>query len=84
MTAEISESFRNLAESALRCGALMATSLAPDQLAGLDRAVRMGGRLVLEFGPIPEFDAVHLVLVEREGARTIISSLKPRPGPPPS
>ncbi|MBT9486563.1 MAG: hypothetical protein IV093_03540 [Rubrivivax sp.] len=78
---ELESCFRNLAESALRCGTIMATSLEPAQMASVDYALRRGARLVLEFGPIPEFEAVRLVLVEREGARSIISTLQPRPGP---
>lgn len=73
--------FRALAMAALRIGGAMLETLTPEQQHAVDGALQGGARLSLEFGPLPDFDAAALVLVEREGKRHQLGSIAVSKGP---
>lgn len=75
------DNFRALALAAMRCATGMLAELRPDTLEGVEAATRAGARLVLEFGPLPGFESVQLVLLEREGRRHTVASIAVNPGP---
>jgi hypothetical protein len=66
---EMEEDFRSLAMAALQVSGGILNTLNGDQVEALERATRAGARVVLEFGPIPEFESAELYLVEVEGRR---------------
>ena len=41
----------------------------------IDAALRGGAKMHIQFGPVPAFDRVELVMVEREGTRHVLTSL---------
>lgn len=76
------EDFRALATAAMRCATGLLATLNADALEGVEIASRSGAKLVLEFGPLPAFSAVTLLLVEPEGRRYALGSLSVAKGSP--
>lgn len=78
---ETNEGFRTLAQAALRCGCEMLAALSPQAVEQVLHATQSGARLLMEFGPLPSFDGVALILVEREGRRHEVGRISVRNGP---
>lgn len=69
MTNTIDPDFRNFAMAAIKISGDLLASLAPEAQHGIDIALHGGAHLELAFGPLPAFQTLALVLVEREGQR---------------
>jgi hypothetical protein len=80
-TTALNNEFRDFAMAALQIGGSLLETLTPEQHHALDGALQAGARLSLEFGPIPAFETLSLVLIEREGARHQIASAAVNKGP---
>jgi hypothetical protein len=74
-TAAMEDDFRTFASAALKVNGHLAQALSPEQGHAVDLALQGGARVHLEFGPVPEFESVRLVLVEREGTRHLLASI---------
>ena len=61
--------FRAFALNGLQIGASMVAALSPAERQMVDRAIQAGAHLRLDFGPLPAFEYLSLMLIEREGAR---------------
>ena len=77
----MTDDFATLARAGLRIAALMLERLEPEVHDRLNGALHAGARLSLEFGPLPAFEHLQMVLVEREGARHAVASVRLNPGP---
>lgn len=75
-TTAINDEFRNFALSALQIGASMLGTLTAEQQHTIDGALQAGARLSLDFGPLPAFQRLQLVLIEREGARHTVATVE--------
>lgn len=75
-TTTINNEFRDFAMAALQIGGTLLETLTPEQHNALDGALQAGARLTLEFGPMPAFERLALVLVEREGARHTVATVE--------
>jgi hypothetical protein len=80
--ASIESTFRDLAIGAMRVSAHILEGLTPEQQSALGGALQAGGRLFLEFGPLPQFDGATLYFIEREGRRHKLGSIDVREGSP--
>ncbi len=67
--------FRAFALSGLQIGTTMVAALSPAERQMVERAIKAGAHLRLDFGPLPAFEHVHLMLIEREGARHGLASV---------
>ena len=76
MNDSLTQDFRALAMCALKTAGTMLDSLAPEAQHGIEGALQGGARLELAFGPLPAFETLALVLVEREGTRHTICTAK--------
>jgi hypothetical protein len=74
-TAAMEDDLRALAFAALKVNGHLAQGLSPEQGHAIDHALRGGAQVHLEFGPVPGFESVRLVLVEREGTRHPLASI---------
>lgn len=74
-TTTVEDDFRAFATAALRIGGHLLQGMSPEQEHAIEGALRSGARLHLEFGPVPAFESVRLVLVEREGARHALTNI---------
>ncbi|GCL61021.1 hypothetical protein [Pseudaquabacterium pictum] len=72
---DVAEEFRAFALAGLQIGASMLGTLTAEQQHGVDGAIQAGARLALEFGPLPAFERLQLVLIEREGARHALAAV---------
>lgn len=72
----MNDQFRDFAMSALQIGASMLGTLTPERQHSIDGALQAGARLSLDFGPLPAFQRLQLVLVEREGARHTVATIE--------
>lgn len=79
MTTE--NTFRDLATAALKLSGEMLDALSPETQDGLNGALHGGAHLSLEFGPLPRFERLSLVLVEREGRRHTVGIVNVNTGP---
>lgn len=77
----VATDFRSLAAAALRVSGQMLDDLTPEAQQGIEGALQGGARLELAFGPLPAFERLSLVLVEREGRRHVLSSIDVLSGP---
>lgn len=77
------DDFRALAAAAMQCATGMLTTMSADALEAIELATRRGARLMLEFGPLPAFDGVTLLLVECEGQRHALGSIAVNKAPAP-
>lgn len=68
--------FADFARAGIRLASDLLAHLPPEMHAKLVQAERGGAHVVLELGPLPAFEAARLVLVEREGGRTVLSALE--------
>lgn len=68
--------FRDLATSAMKVAGRLLETLEPEAQDALNGALHAGARLTLEFGPLPAFEEFALVLVETEGMRTPVASVR--------
>lgn len=59
-------------------GTPLIESLYLESQQGIDVAILGGARLMLEFGPLPAFEALRLVQVEAEGRRHVVNSIEGR------
>lgn len=75
---DITDDFRAFAMAALKTSTTMLDSLSPEAQHGIDGALQGGARLELAFGPLPAFQTLALVLVEREGQRHTICTAEVR------
>jgi len=78
----IENDFRTFAMAALKASATMLDSLTPEAQHGIDGALQGGARLELSFGPLPAFQTLALVLVEREGQRHTLCTFEASARPP--
>lgn len=78
---DVAEEFRAFALAGLQIGASMLGTLTAEQQHAVDGAIQAGARLALEFGPLPAFERLQLVLVEREGARHALATVALNKGP---
>ena len=67
--------FRTFASAALKIGGHLLQGMSPKQEQEIEAALGAGARLQLEFGPVPAFESVRLVLIEREGARHPLTNI---------
>ena len=74
-TNTVAEEFRAFALAGLQIGASMMRTLTDEQQHAVDGAIQAGARLSLEFGPLPAFNQLQLVLIEREGARHALATV---------
>ena len=65
----MNDDFATLARAGMRIASLMVERLEPEVQDRLNGALHGGGKLLLEFGPLPAFEHLQLTLVECEGAR---------------
>ena len=80
---DVAEEFRVFALAGLQIGASMMATLSAEQQDSIEGAIRAGARLALEFGPLPAFEHLKLMLVEREGARHALATVALNKGPGP-
>ena len=73
---QTNDTFATLARAGLRIASLMLEKLQLEVQESLNQAIHGGGRLVLEFGPLPAFEHLQLVLVEVEGQRHEVASVR--------
>jgi len=73
--------FRALAVACMRLAGEILKAQTPQAKNNIEGATAGGGRLFVEFGPLPDFEAVRLVLVEREGRRHELGSIQIKAGP---
>lgn len=78
-TTTTADDFRSLAMAALKLGTRMLASLEPEQQRAVDVALQAGARLSLDFEGLLTCDAAHLMLIEREGRRTRLYSVRTNP-----
>lgn len=78
---EIDTEFAAFAASALKASARMLDHMTPEAQHGITGALQGGARLVLEFGPLPAFTTLRLVLVEAEGRRHSLGTMSIKTGP---
>lgn len=71
----VADEFRDFALAGLQIGASMLGALTAEQQHAVDGALQAGARLSLEFGPLPAFERLQLVLIEREGARHALATV---------
>lgn len=71
----IHEQFKAFATASLRIGATMLEALTAEQRDQIDGAMQAGARLALELSPLPAFEHLQLMLVEREGARHVVATV---------
>lgn len=71
---KVHKDFKSLSIAAMRLSGELLMSLSEAQALGVEKAMKAGSRLMLEFGPLPEFKAVTLFLVEVEGTRHRLGS----------
>lgn len=72
----MTQDFETIARAGLRIASLMFAKLDPEVHDSLNQAIQGGGRLVLEFGPLPAFEHLQLTLIEQEGRRHPIASVQ--------
>ena len=63
-----------LHEAALNLGTHLMAHTPDTSLAYIEQAIRAGGRIVMELGPLPDMRRVDMVMVEPEGRRVTIAS----------
>jgi hypothetical protein len=81
MNEDHTQAFRTLAMAALKLSGTMLDALAPEAQQGVETALKGGARLALEFGPLPGFQRLALVLVEAEGRRHTLGAMTVNDGP---
>lgn len=81
MTTTTADDFRTLALAALQLGTRMLASLEPEQQRAVDVALQAGARLALDFDDLLACGAAHLMLIEREGRRTRLYSVRTNSAP---
>lgn len=75
MTHILEADFKNLHSAALTISTRMLASLQPNETEVLENAIRHGGALLLQLGPLPDCQRIELVMREREGATHVIASI---------
>ncbi len=81
LNAPETEDFRALALAATRLAARLVAALPEAQQDVLQSGVKGGARIFLEFGPLPRFERVSLLLIEAEGRRHPLATLRVSEGP---
>ena len=73
--------FRDLHRAALAMGTLLLAGGDDDKLIPVEAALQGGGKLIMEFGPLPDLQRVQIVCVEREGARHVVCGISVKQEP---
>jgi len=73
--------FKELHRAALAMGTLLLASGDDDKLIPVEQALQGGGKLIMEFGPLPDLQRVQIVCVEREGARHVVCGISVKQEP---
>jgi len=71
----LESAFKELHRAALEMGTLLMAGGDDDKLMPIEAALNGGGKLIMEFGPLPDMQRVQIVCVEREGARHVVCGL---------
>lgn len=65
---------KNLHEAALQVGTHLMANTPDASLAYIEQAIKAGGRITMEIGPMPDVRRVDVVVIEPEGKRVIVAS----------
>jgi len=74
-TTMLNEDFAAIARAGIRISGNLLDTISVEQQHAIEGALQGGARLVLEFGPLPAFETLQLVLLEREGRRHTVATV---------
>ena len=75
MTNLFEAEYKVLHAAALTLSTKMLATQSKEQISYLERATKQGAQLLIQLGPLPDCQRIELVLLEREGQRSVIASL---------
>ena len=75
MTNPLEAECKALHAAALTLSTKILAGLPQAEIDALERATKQGAKLLIQLGPLPDCQRIELVLLEREGQRSVIASL---------